>query len=83
MNYMESLGMILSLVTSSELHRDYERLSMKVDLLISMSAMILLVCPYSSHIRKAPDICLQRKASVISTQAGRGLVSSISIIGAG
>ena len=62
MNYRASPGMISSLVISSELHRDYQRLSMIVDLLISMSAMRLLVCRYSSHIREAPDICLQRQS---------------------
>lgn len=62
LNYRASPSMISSLVISSELHRDYQRLSMKVNLLISMSTMRPLVCWYSLHIKEAPDNCLQRQS---------------------
>jgi len=62
LDYRASLGMILSLVSFSKLHKDFQRLDMReVDLLISMKVMrlTLLLCQYSLLIRRVLDSYLQ------------------------
>ena len=65
LDYKASLGMISSLVTFSELHRDLQRFGMRlVDLLISKKAMIhaLLLYRSSLHIRRARNSYLQQQS---------------------